>query len=122
MGERICYSDNILAAGNNPSQIMSSIGDGMDGTHSMIPWMANLAQFKDALKFSVQGLIMHHRRIKLYIVPPHVRKGANVAIHCALLELLWYKENNKGRFPETWYHQMDGGPENANETFLGRLL
>jgi hypothetical protein len=121
MGERIAYSENILAAANYPSRIMSSIGDGMDGNHSNVPWFANLAQFGASLKFSVQAHITHGRRIKLYVLPPHVKKDANVAVHCALLELRQYFLANGNRFPETWYHQMDGGPENANVTFLGTI-
>lgn len=122
MGERQAYSDNIFRASTNPSRYMSSIQDGMDGTYSTFPYFGNLAQWKHVIKLNVQAFISHKRSIKLYIVPPNVRKGANLATHIALLELLAYVKNNNGQFPEVWMHQMDGGPENANETFLGHFL
>jgi hypothetical protein len=47
----------------------------------------------------------------------NLRNDSQVAIHVLLLQLERYYHRHKS-FPKVFYHQIDGGPENANQYLL----
>ena len=49
----------------------------------------------------------------------NIQGGFNGAIYCWLVELEKEMLGNNGRLPDTVYHQIDGGSENANWETLG---
>lgn len=90
----------------------------MSQSHTVIPWLANLAQFPYSLNHHLQGLISHGDVFVIYRTFHNVRKDSNLAIHCLLLQLERRMEENNGKLPDTIFIQIDGGPENANVAFL----
>jgi hypothetical protein len=66
----------------------------------------------------LQGVINHGRRFVIYRTFQNVKPtSANLSIYTWLIEL--EKEYiEKKCLPDTIYHQIDGGPENANKEYL----
>jgi hypothetical protein len=118
MGERRKYYDRQLAATSYRSQYFSTISDGMAQAHSELPHCANLYPFEGTLPCHLQGIINHGRRFVIYRTFHNVKAtSANLSIYTWLIELeKEYKE--KGCIPDTVYHQIDGGSENANKEYL----
>jgi hypothetical protein len=117
MGERQTYYDRVALARFQPSNYMSIILDGMNQNHSKIPYQANLKQFEPGLVQHLQGILEHGRKLTIYRSFHNVRHDRNLAIHSMLLR---FEERilEYGKLPPTVFVQVDGGPENCNETFL----
>ena len=60
---------------------------------------------------------MHGDNITMYRTFNNLSNNANVSIHTWLLSLEERYWANGNSLPDTLFHQVDGGPENANETF-----
>lgn len=124
MGERRIYYDKRLQAQRYPDEYFSTIGDGMAQSHCSLPYRANLSPCADTMDCHMQGIINHGRNsFTIYRSFANVIHGTNMAIHSWLCEL--DKEFRlKGRLPDCLYHQIDGGPENANNEhiWLAELL
>ena len=61
---------------------------------------------------------MHGDTMTIYRTFANVGGGANLAIHTWLLSLEDYARRHNWNLPKVIYHQIDGGPENANKEFL----
>jgi hypothetical protein len=118
MGERRTYYDRRMAAQLNPSMFLSTIADGMQQNHCMLPWFGNNKQPPKHVKQHLQGVYMHGDNMTIYRTYANVGGGANLAIHTWLLSLEDYSRRNNHKLPRVLYHQIDGGPENANVEFL----
>jgi hypothetical protein len=136
MGERQTYYNRIAHAGQDSDNVMSCIMDGMAQTHCSIPWEANQHNFGRPLKQHLQGVLEHHKIFVSTILPNlhrliscflfveviyrtfhNLRNDSQVAIHVLLLQLERFY-NRHQCFPKIFYHQIDGGPENANQYML----
>jgi hypothetical protein len=117
MGERQTYYDRVALAIFQPSNYMSIILDGMNQNHSKIPYQANLKQFDPSLGQHLQGILEHGRKLTIYRNFDNVRHDRNLAIHTMLLQIE-ARFNEYGKLPPNLFVQIDGGPENCNETFL----
>ena len=117
MGQRQVYYTRRFLSISQPEQFLSTISDGMAQLHNELPHRANLAPFSHKLKCHLQGVIVHGKRFQIYRTYNNISGGANCAIHVWLLEL--EKEFRKfNRLPDTLFHQIDGGAENANKACL----
>ena len=118
MGERQGYWSRRLDAVMNPKQVCSTIGDGMQQSHCCCPHQGHSGQqlVGHPLKVYLQGVISHGR--SQFYMFRHFgnlgKGGTNVAVHSWLRALELEMEHNNGKLPDTVYHQVDGGPENAN--------
>jgi hypothetical protein len=59
MRERKIYYAKQLKACQHPLQFMSIIADGMQQTHTQLPWCANVAGFSNSLSHHLQGILEH---------------------------------------------------------------
>ena len=118
MGERRTYYDRRLKAEMDPSLYLSTIADGMQQNHCMLPWYGNTKTPANHVKQHLQGVYMHGDNMTIYRTFANVGGGANLAIHTWLLSLENLSRCRSGRLPKVLYHQIDGGPENANVEFL----
>jgi hypothetical protein len=121
MGERRTYYDRRLQAKLTPSLILSTIADGMQQNHCTLPWLGNTKTPNEHIKQHLQGILMHGSGVNVYRTFANVGGGANLAIHTWLLSLEEEMERRKAAgvpWPRTYYHQIDGGPENANDAML----
>jgi hypothetical protein len=100
---------------------MSVIIDGMDQNNSKLPYLGQQSAFKNPLKQSITGIKEHGIGLTLYRTVDSITKGADLSIHCLLLQIEAWKARNDGRYPDEIYVQCDGGSENANQYFLGML-
>lgn len=122
MGERESYYFRQMEAMLRPNDYMSIITDGMNQQHSKVPYLANLNEFgqQETLIQHLQLTIEHGQRIDVYRTLGNIKNDRNPAIHSLLLQLE-KRLANFGFLPPTLYIQVDGGPENANETLLAFL-
>jgi hypothetical protein len=117
MGERMTYYDRRLEAQMNSHMFLSTIADGMMQNHCLLPWFGNTKMPGSMhVKQHLQGVYMHGHNITIYRTFANISGGANLSIHTWLLSLECYYANH-GDLPPTIYHQIDGGPENANAEF-----
>jgi len=123
MGERRKYYDRKFLGSSQPQSYVSTISDGMQQAHCQIPYRANQTSFQEPITQHLQGTIRHGQKIRVYRSMGNLEAKFNAAMHCWLLELDDILQE-KGRLPSTVFHQIDGGPENANwETLaMGELL
>jgi hypothetical protein len=119
MGERRTYYDRRLKAELSPQLFLSTIADGMQQNHCLLPWYGN-SKHPGAyhVKQHLQGVYMHGDNMTVFRTFANVGGGGNLAIHTWLLSLENYWLRNQKRMPQVLYHQIDGGPENANGEFL----
>jgi hypothetical protein len=118
MGERRTYYNRRLEAELNPTIFLSTIADGMQQNHCMLPWYGNNKMPPKHVKQHLQGVYMHGDNMTIYRTYANVGGGANLAIHTWLLSLEDYSRRHNHNLPRVLYHQIDGGPENANAEFL----
>ena len=118
MGERNTYAHRRYLAMANPQLYLSVIADGMAQLHCLLPYFANKYTVNANYKQHIQGIINHGRSLTLYRTFNNLHNGANLAIHCFLLNL---EEviRKEGKLPDTIFVQADGGSENANTTMKG---
>jgi hypothetical protein len=111
------YYDTRTKCIENPSGTLSIISDGMAQSHTELPYLRNELGISDPYKTKLQGVRSHGHWLNLYRFHPHLRGGANQAIHALLLEL---EEHicEFGALPPTVFLQLDGGSENYNRTLL----
>jgi len=102
------------------------IGDGMTQNKTNLPRVAEHAGSLKAVGTKMQGTITHGKERAVCRVWPHIRSGANVAIHALALaidaELLAVERNQQSGdgtrlLKRKLWVQADGGPENANSDF-----
>ena len=115
--ERKSYYDRRNSAYIYAHLFYSDIADGMQQNHNMLPWYGNRKFPGSHVKQHLQGLLTHGRKMRVYRSFCNIRGGANLSIHTWLLSLeeCYIKE---GKLPDTVYHQIDGGRENANNHML----
>ena len=115
--ERMGYYKRAEMANTAPDLFWSDIIDGMCSSKTVCPSFKDAYEFKPALNMHIQGVLAHGRTLDIYRNFPNLKNTCNVAIHCWLLTLeAEYKE--KGKLPDTIYHQIDGGSENTAKTVL----
>ena len=118
MGERRKYYERRIEASMNSHLGLSTIADGMQQNHCILPWYGNTKNPGLHIKQHLQGVLMHGHNMTVYRTFSNVGGGANLAIHTWLLSLeAYYKLHSK--LPPILYHQIDGGSENTNITLLG---
>jgi hypothetical protein len=111
------YYKRAELANTSPENFWSDIIDGMCSNKTVCPSFKDAFEFKPALNMHIQGVLAHGRTLDLYRSFPNLSNTCNVAIHCWLTTLeAEYIE--KGKLPDTIYHQIDGGPENIAKTVL----
>jgi hypothetical protein len=66
---------------------MSTIADGMQQGHNMLPHFANQNVWNDGLPQHLQGVLNHGRGLTIYRTFHNVNNCANVAMYCFLHEL-----------------------------------
>jgi hypothetical protein len=113
MGERRTYYDRRLEAELNPTMFLSTIADGMQQNHCMLPWYGNSKQPSSHVKQHLQGVYMHGDNVTIYRTFANVGGGANLGIHTWLLSLEDYARRHE--LPRVL---QKCGPENANVEFL----
>jgi hypothetical protein len=60
MGERRAYYHRQQQAIDRPNEYMSIICDGMQQSHTQLPWLANQKQFSATLKHALQVSVFMH--------------------------------------------------------------
>jgi hypothetical protein len=118
MGERVMYYSRRNDAILTPSLFMSIIADGMQQSHCLLPWLANLYQYSPYLPQHLQGVINHGHQIIVYRTFHNVVHNANLSLHCLLtaLDNVFQIEH---RIPDIVYYQVDGGSENIADHVFG---
>jgi len=122
--ERLVYYHNRRLGEDLPGIYMSLIVDGMQQSHSKIPYLANAAQFADAVQQHIQGAKQHGFAKTFYRTFPHVKNGGNLAMTCILDEIISRAEHCHEHaldFPTVLLLQVDGGPENTSKAFFAFL-
>jgi hypothetical protein len=94
----------------------------MAQSHCVLPWLKNMSSVK-TLSQHIQGVIVHGIKTIFYRTFHNIQNNANLQIHTILLTL----ENilhEKGKLPDTFFYQIDGGSENTAKAviFLCELL
>lgn len=100
------------------------------------------AEFKKGLGQHIEGVLTHnhgdvalnsliicmssknkifHIGLTIYRSFPTVDADSDFTIFCLLSELKKWADVHDGIFPTTWYIQIDGGSENANQYLLAVL-
>ena len=118
MGERRSYYDRRLLGQLYPHNFWSSIADGMQQNHCMLPWYGNQKFPGFHAKQHLQGVLVHGDNVTVYRTFTNVKGGANLAIHTFLLSLEAYANAHDGNLAKVIQHQIDGGSENANKEFI----
>lgn len=118
MGERRKYYDRRTEAMLNKYMFLSTISDGMQQNHCLLPWFGHNKMPAVHIKQHLQCVLMHGHNMTVFRTFANVSGGANLAIHTWLLSLEQHYLANGGKLPRVIYHQVDGGPENANNEFL----
>ncbi len=109
-----------LACNRTKERVMSVIIDGMDQNHCRVPYLGTQNSFSTPIKQIITGIKEHGHGVTIYRTINTVKKGANLNIHCFLMQLeAWYARNQC--YPEEIYIQADGGCENANAELLAYL-
>lgn len=112
----------VIQQDKNNETKMSIIIDGMDQSHSRIPYLGSQSSFgKKALTQHITGVKAHGKGIYIYRTLESVPKGANQTIYCILHQIEIWRDSHQGRYPEEIFIQVDGGGENANQWVLGML-
>lgn len=115
--ERMSYYKRSTLAENSPELFWSDIIDGMSSSKTVCPSFKDSFDYKPTLNMHIQGVLAHGRTLDLYRSFPNLNKTCNLAIHSWLMTLeAEYKD--KGKLPDTIYHQIDGGSENTGKTVL----
>jgi hypothetical protein len=121
MLERIAYRMRVAEAMvHYPDKVMSSIIDGASQNHCTIPHAGPNAEFA-GMEQHIEGVITHGHGLTIYRSFPTVSADSDFTIFCLLSELEKWKNSHDGKFPETWYIQIDGGSENANKYLAAAL-
>jgi hypothetical protein len=118
MGERLAYYARREMAMAFPLLYLSIISDGMAQVHCVLPYLANLKQFGNPLPQHLQGCYVHGQALTIYRTYHNVLGGANLQIHCFLLELERARLRN-GYLAQTIFYQIDGGSENSAKVVVG---
>ena len=118
MNERRTYYDRRLEAELNKGMFLSTISDGMQQNHCFLPWYGNQKMPALHIKQHLQGVMMHGHNMTVYRTFANVGGGCNLAIQTWLLSLERHYYTHGKKLPPVLYHQIDGGPENANAEFL----
>ena len=119
MLERLAYRRRIFeAVRDNPDKTASFIVDGASSAYNSLPSFGSAQTFPAEYQQHIQGLICHGYGVTLYRCQETNGKCADIPIYCLSDQIEKWKER-KGHYPETIYIQVDGGPDNANETVLG---
>jgi hypothetical protein len=118
MLERKAYLQRKLRACRNKNKIFSCVIDGMDQSHSRMPYCGPNDNFPDALKQHLTGVLIHGYGLQLYRNFNNLAKGADLTIYCFLSALNTWREANHGNWPEEIYVQFDGASDNANQYVL----
>jgi hypothetical protein len=119
MLERLAYRRRILeAVRDNPDKTASFIVDGASSAYNSLPTFSSTQTFPAEYQQHIQGVICHGYGVTLYRCQETNGKCADIPIYCLSDQIEKWKER-KGHYPETIYIQVDGGPDNANETVLG---
>jgi hypothetical protein len=117
MGERISYATRRNQAVMEKSRYLSTISDGMQQGHNMLPHMANQNTWQDGLPQHLQGILNHNRGLKMYRTFHNINNCANVAMY-TWLDTLEKVHVEEGKLPDTIYHQIDGGSENTAKAWF----
>lgn len=115
--ERKSYQRRKIRALKYPDHVFSCIIDGMDQSHSVVPYNSN-KQFSKALCQHINGVYTHGHGLTIYRSFDNISKGANLTLYCLSAELEKWRNRHGGKFPEEIYIQIDGGSENANAEVL----
>lgn len=122
MGEKMAYYNNAYKAMNQPEQFMSINTDGMDQFKTHCP--VNVGIPADGMTQHLQGVIEHGQEYLMYRTFPNVKKDANLAIHCLLLQIERRIKRNQAHNrppPKTLFIQFDGGSENFNRSTFAMM-
>ncbi len=103
-----------------PNKVMSNIIDGASQSHCTLPQCGVNVEFADGLDQHIEGCLTHGHGLTIYRSFPTVSADSDFSIYCLLSELEKWK-NMHGTYPETWYIQIDGGCENANQYLFAAL-
>ena len=117
MEDRLLYHKRMEQAILGPTEVLSIITDGMQQTHTELPYSANQRPHENKVKQHLQGITTHGKRTRMFRTIDHISLGANTTIHtllCAIEEE--YIAN--GSIQKTIFIQIDGGSENANYALL----
>lgn len=116
MGERLEYAKRVSTALNDfEGKYLSIVMDGMQQSHSEIPWLSNNVTFGNVLKQHLQGITVHGKASYMFRTFNNCTGGTNLAIHTLLLTLWKEYVANGNILPSTIYIECDGGSENANQ-------
>lgn len=117
MDDRLLYHKRVEQAIHQPMEVLSIITDGMQQTHTELPYSANQRPHENKVKQHLQGITTHGKRTRMFRTIDHISLGANTTIYtllCAIEEE--YIAN--GFIQKTLFVQIDGGSENANYALL----
>ena len=105
----------------NPTSVMSTIIDGASQNHCTLPHAGPNAQFTNGLEQHIEGALTHGHNLTIYRSFPTVKADSDFTIYCLLEELRKWTAANRGVYPDTWYIQIDGGSENANQYLFAAM-
>ena len=111
------YSLRITKAQQNPRGFLSIVTDGMAQTHSVIPWLGDLASITP-IPQHIQGVLAHGRKAFFYRTFHNISSKANLQIHTILLTLEKLRSESEQRLPPTLFIQTDGGSENTAKVMI----
>jgi len=100
---------------------MSYVGDGCAQSHTTMEYKPGFEPPDKACTLKIQGTIIHGFGKFLLRAYPHIKHGANLAVHALAVAIdsrLKYAEETNTPFPYNLHVLMDGGPENSNATFF----
>lgn len=117
--ERKAFLGRKNRAIRNKHRIMSLVVDGMDQSHSQLPYPGPSEKFVGAINQHLTGVLMHGYGVKLYRNFDNVSKSADLTIFCILDSLRRWRDANDSQWPEEIYIQVDGASDNANKYVLG---
>jgi len=122
MLERIEYRRRVHEAViDSPNTVMHCIIDGASQKHCLLPQCGPNAQFNNPLDQHIEGVLTHGFGLTIFRSFPTVKADSDFTIYCLLSALQEWKKTHNGNFPVTWYIQIDGGSENANQYLLAAM-
>ena len=119
--QKAAYYANRRLAEVQPETYMSIIIDGMQQSHSELPYFGNQKEYPYRVVQHIEGCKQHGFGNCFYRTFPHVKHGVNLTLTCLVDQIAMrqkYCLDNNLKFPTHLFLQIDGGPENTAKPFL----
>jgi hypothetical protein len=119
--QKAAYYSSRRLAEVEPEKYMSVIVDGMQQSHSELPYFGNQKEYPYKVVQYLTGCKQHGFASTFHRSFPHIKHGVNLTITCLMHQILMRQNHcmeSNSKMPTHLLIQIDGGPENTAKPFL----